>query len=375
MTRRPRAVFLSAVGGGPIERIVEAVHQYGAVDIRSLNAFSTVRWRALRGGGRTRSALARVVVFVGYPLRAVAAAWRADVVIASTNPFWLPAVLLVMRPVHRARVITLLYDLYPDSLGQLGSRWKAIVQVMHRMNRYWARSSDAIVFISEAMQDQVERRYRPLSPSCVLTTGGDLREFDELVSQPDLADWVSGRTLVSYVGNAGHVHDVRTLADALRTLLASHGDRVAVLISATGARAEELDALAATEPGVRCEGPLDDSRWRWVQVNTDISLVALGCGYESASMPSKYFSALSAGCAIAVVAPAASDLHGLTVKHGVGVAVEPGESVRLAALLAELIDSPSRLGEARERSRELARVHDVSALAVRWSDLVKSLAS
>lgn len=375
MTKQPKVVFLSAVGGGPISRIVDAIAERPRVEITTTSAFSTTQWKRLRGHGGIQFLAARLLMFFAYPLGAIVRASSAEVIIASTNPFWLPNVLLSTRRLHGCRVITLVYDVYPDSLGgdETSLRW--LRRLMHRLNQQWTMKSDAVVYISESMRDTLTGRYGTPDSTHVIVTGTDCSEFDEIPPQRDLEGWVNGKILISYVGNAGHAHDVETLIGVLSDLEGAFGDEVALLVAATGARAPRLaNALHQLNMALWTEPVLSEERWRWVQARTDIAAVTLAEETATGSMPSKFFSALGAGAAVLAVAPRTTDLYRLTESLGVGVAVEPGDPDAGARRVRELIQDRHLLNATKVRARNVALDRfDVSTLAATWESAIASV--
>jgi glycosyltransferase involved in cell wall biosynthesis len=374
VTSLPRVVFLSAVGGGPISRVVEAISRRGGVQIRTANCLSTIDWRRHRGAGGVQSLLARVTVFAFYPLLAMLRARGADVVIASTNPFWLPNLLLATRRLHGAAVITLVYDLYPDSLMDVRPLPQLIARTMHRLNRHWASQSDAVVFIASSMRSIVESRYGAPRRSEVLVTGADVDEFTDPLPQPDLERWVGDRVLISYIGNAGHVHDVDTFTDAAYRLSERYPHEIAFFVSASGGRAGRLLAAIGHLPYARVEPPLDEARWRWLQGRTDMAVVTLASGAAHASMPSKYYSALGAGCAIVAIAPMDSDVYQTTSDRQLGVAAVPGAVETVVRYVSDLVEDRDKLHCLHKRAAHTAKVDfDIHIIAGHWESLFSSL--
>lgn len=374
MRQQPRALFLSAVDGGPISRIVKAIKKGGQFDIEVVSALSTTRWMHHRNAGRINSLAARLLVLLFYPFVAAFRARNADVLIATTNPFWLPNLLLWTRRYHRAQIITLVYDVYPDSLTSRSSALAVIGRAMHALNRAWTQKSDAVVYISRGMQTALVRRYGQPRRSDVIYTGADPSEFQHGERQPDLEAWLGNRILISYVGNVGHVHEVDTIVSVLTELARTHGDQVAVLISATGARAADLVQGLANLPHVWTEPVLTNARWVWVLHRTDIAVASLSAAATTASMPSKFFSALAAGCAMFVVAPQDSDISRLTIELGVGACVEPGDVRRGVETLRGYLENRSTLQDIAGRATQAAHNRfDVSALAIHWQGLLHAV--
>ena len=89
-----KVTIASCTGGGPMERLARALTALG-VEAQVLEEFSDRRWRELmasRGFGRARARIGSMLVF---PFRAIAHGFfrRPGVLVATTNPFYLPLVL------------------------------------------------------------------------------------------------------------------------------------------------------------------------------------------------------------------------------------------------------------------------------------------
>lgn len=371
-----RVQLLSAVSGGPVSRLATHLTRSTPMTVSTRSIFTTIKWREHRGAGGIRSWAARLLVLFLYPWYALAAVLSADVVIATTNPFWLPALLIATRPVHRRPVVTLVYDVYPDSLELEAGSYPLIASAMRALNHYWMRRSDGVVFIADSMRDALVSRYGEPRQSRVIATGVDVAEFQTVVHQPDLEAWIGERTLVSYIGNAGRVHDVDTVAQALNEILNAVPDDVAIFISTSGERAPILLSCLENRDQVRVEDALSDERWAWLLQRTDLAVVSLNEATPFASMPSKFFSAIGAGCAVLAVAPESTDLHRLTAHHRIGVAVSPGDVETLTAIAVELIQDTSQLAEAKSRAARLsAEQYDLTVVGHDWWKLLREVAA
>lgn len=368
---RPRIAILSAVSGGPIDRLADHLQASGRVDVSVCSALTTISWRRWRGKGGMRSLMVRLLVLLAFPWYSLLTIREADVVVTTTNPFWMPNLVLITRRIHRRPVITLVYDVYPDSLGDPARLPAALARLLHTMNRSWMRRSDAVVFISEGMLAELTCRYGEPRRHRVIVTGTDVSEFEAPEPQLDLDAWASGRTMISYVGNAGHVHDIDTVSAVLRGTVRELPSDVAIFISASGVRAPVLQRALQGLPHVRFEGPLRDDRWAWVQARTDVAVVSLNADSAFSSMPSKYFSALGAGCAVCVIAPRTSDLYRLTERYAVGIAIEPGATTRGIDALSSLIRSPARLVASQSHAKQVAKERfDLGVISSLWINLV-----
>jgi len=361
-----------------MERLARALTALGA-EARILEGFSDRRWRGLmaRGGiGRARARIGSMLVF---PIRAVAHGFyrRPNVLVATTNPFYLPLVLIATRPLHRVPVVALVYDIYPDALEAAGvvDPQGLVARAAAGANRFWLSRADAVVFIGPEMAEHVCGRYG--SPPCweVIETGASVSEFDTVCAhaaddEGELERWCRGKIVVSYVGNLGQVHDWETMCRAVPRVLADPAlARLCFVVAASGAGAEYLarwwSDLAPDR--VRFEPPLPDPAWARLLSSSSIALVTLQDAASKTSIPSKTFSAMAAGNAVVAVAPAGSDLAVVVARERCGAVVSPGDVEGLVHALRGFCLHPEALCLARDRGRRaVAERYDVRVLAGRW---------
>ena len=125
------AEIFSSVGGGPHARLAHALDDIGiAAKVHSL--FTPESYRKHFKSGAIGRIGTRLASFALEPIGAFASALKASctssaghprhkpVVIATTNPFFLPHFLVATRPLHRCGVVALMYDIYPDALEVAG---------------------------------------------------------------------------------------------------------------------------------------------------------------------------------------------------------------------------------------------------------------
>jgi sugar transferase EpsL len=359
-----------------MERLARALTALG-VEAQVLEEFSDRRWRELmasRGFGRARARIGSMLVF---PFRAIAHGFfrRPSVVVATTNPFYLPLVLIATRPLHRVPVVALVYDVYPDALEVSGvaTPQGLLARIAAGANRFWLSRADAVIFIGREMAEHVRGRYG--SPPCseVIETGASVSEFDTVCAhdaESQLERWCRGKVVASYVGNMGQMHDWETVCRAVPRVLADPAlARLCFVVAASGAGAEYLarrwSGLAPDR--VRFETPMPDPAWARLLSSSSIALVTLKEAANKTSIPSKTFSAMAAGNAVVAVAPGGSDLAAVVAKERCGAVVSPGDVDGLVHALRGLALDPEALRVARDRGRgAVAARYDVGVLAGRW---------
>ena len=148
-------------------------------------------------------------------------------------------------------------------------------------------------------------------------------------------------------------------------------------------RLEQAKSEGRLSPGVILGGNLPDADWTEAMLGADIALVTMLPGAEKVLMPSKTYSALVAGQAILAIAPRASDLADLVLKHDCGWVIEP-ESIAagrpdagvagLKSLLKRLAAHPGEIQRKRENAYRAGHEHyDMAVVARQWDALLRSL--
>lgn len=321
--------------------------------------------------------------YIGYPWRI----WRAcsrpgtRVAIITSNTFYVPG--LIARSHHPDVVpVHLMYDLYPDALIHAGiireNGWA------DRLLGRWMRRSfvdaAANVFLGEHLLRYAEARHGKIPRAVVIPVGAEGAFFNDHfpMSRPD-----GVAPVIYYGGNLGRMHDVATFAGVLSAAEASHfvwkfqGNGGGML------RLAELKATGRLPEWVDVGGNLPDSAWAAAMLAADIALVTILPGAEAVVMPSKTYSALVAGQAILAIAPRASDLADLVLKHDCGWVIEP-EALAvgrpdqgiagLKSLLAHLAAHPEEILLKRQNAYQAGHAHyDMAVVAKQWDALLRNI--
>jgi len=363
---------LSSVRSDVLDDLVATIGRAPGLETSLGSAIDAGGWMRARGGGRVRSTLMRLRGLV-FPLTVDLHGRRggrrpADVIVATTNPFWLPTVVAWRA---RVPVVVLVYDVYPDSLVTRLSLPTPLVRLVDRLVGAGLRRADAVVMLGARMREALVARHALTGPTAVIATGGDPAVFvDAPVTDAALAARLEGRIVIGHVGNAGSVHDVATLAAAIRAVHLARPGRTAVVLATRGDRAAELLDPLAGLPDVEVLPPLDGPTWRWLTGRIDVTCVGLGPASGVVSMPSRVHSTLAAGGAVLAVAPAESDLADLVRGSGAGVVVAPGDVDGATAALAAFVDdAAARAGHA-TAARRAAERSNPEALAGAWADVI-----
>lgn len=364
-------LFVSCVDYAPLDGLVRALRRKGQT-AAVLAPYRDLEWRNLRSGGRLAGARARLVSLLWLPLRMLAAALRPGrrLIVATTNPFHLTWLAVLLRPLHRQPVVILAYDMYPDALEAAGmvapDSWRA--RLAARGNRFAFNRADGVVFIGERMKEHAVSRYGAARKSTVIPTGAS-----PVDDRPEAPGDTEHPVIFSYVGNLGHLHDWQTLATGIERLTRSQEAQFVIAASGAGGTAlKEVLRTRPVEPSVRLEPPLGEAEWQSLLATTSVSLVSLKSDARNVSVPSKLFSAMGAGNAILAVAPSDSDLADVVGRHGCGLVVEPGDVDGLIAAAEQVIADRSLLRKMQQNALTAVREeYSFDACGDKWLDFVR----
>lgn len=295
--------------------------------------------------------------------------------VITTNPFFLPYMATKLIRRRHAKTVQLLWDLFPDALIEAGvvNRDAPSISWLTRMTRKSLKGCDATVFLGDHLKSYAESVYGKASRGVVIPVGADGDPF--LDSPPGLDESHSALRLL-YCGNMGRMHDSNTISQALGRL-ATSSVRLSAKFFGTGQGFRVVqEAVGSGGGGVSVEfGPgLGDDRWVAAMKDASVALVTMRPGAERVVMPSKTYSALTAGQAILAVCPRESDLADLVHKYDCGWVVQPGNVKKLVELLEHICGNPQNVH--RKRLNAYSAGHEcfsAKVIARQWLELFQSM--
>jgi glycosyltransferase involved in cell wall biosynthesis len=327
-----------------------------------------------RAHGRLGRIRLRSRMYIVYPLRLFLRCrfnkGSANLVVCS-NTFYAPLVASFAQ--RRAKVIHLVYDLYPDALFAAGliPQDSASARLCDFLVSRTFRSATANVFLGQRLCSHAESRFGKIPRAYVIPVGADGTPF---ANHPPASPGNDGPLEILYCGNCGRLHDVDTLIAALREGDFRPGREVKLSFHASGPKFPQIRDLSrsvVSRPVVLSVGPyLEGLEWVEKMRKAHIALVTMCPGAEKVLMPSKTYSALVAGQAIIAICPRQSDLADTIVEHDCGWIVEPGDSRALRDVLEEIRSNPGDLQRKRENAFRVGHSKFSStAIAAKWRTL------
>lgn len=393
--RRPVFIFSSVSGGVFCETLAAEFTRRG----REVSVVSSLAlgeyWRAKR----VEPWRLRWTMYVTYPLRAfwMALKTKEALLIVTTNPFFLPALLAVVGRLRGNRVVHWLYDLYPEALEVAGvvSSTSLTARFLRLVARGNLRLTAATVFLGGFIERYVAGRYGapklarviPLGPAAEVST-----------TQQEPAASETDPVHIVYSGHLGAMHAVGALVDGFNAASVDSGagpeaERECKLtICADGSGFERLKAalarlgvavnvervlrLGGIRVRLRICGTLPAEEWKALMAGCQVALVLVGEGAERVVFPSKTFSALAFGHALAVIAPNPSDLQEVVEERRCGWFQElggrgVGSAEILSALIGQVLESgPEGLRRAQKGARAAAaELCDMRKIGDQWAEL------
>jgi glycosyltransferase involved in cell wall biosynthesis len=323
----------------------------------------------------------RALNYVSYMALALGEGVRArrpDIVLCMTDPPLVADVALAVARRFRAPLVVISQDVFPEvavELGRLQSR--TLVGLLRVLIRLYLRRADRVVAIGETMRERLVEKGAPAERVRVIPNWVDT---DALVPAPRPNAWARERRLddkfvVMHSGNVGHAQNLDALVRAatfLRDL-----DRLRIVVVGTGARHQELVALARRlevletvrflpyQPRERLSESLSTAH---------VHVVGLARGLAGYVVPSRLYGVLAVGRPVVVAADAESETARIVERVGCGVVVPPGRPELLAATIRQAHDGDLDLDELGRRGREwVTREAAASVAFARYRDVVHEL--
>ncbi len=299
----------------------------------------------------------RALKFIWFMIASLAVGLRAgsspDTVVA-TSPQPLTGVSgAVVSTLRRATFVFEVRDLWPETIvavSDIDSRLvvgtiEIIVKIIYRL-------ADNVVIVSRAFEDEVVAAgvdpegiwYHPngVDPSFVTD------QHNSAPLSDDIAEAVTNRFVVSYVGTIGRAHGLEVVLEAAEELEHDHDD-ILFLMVGYGAEKDELQQRARERrlSNVRFVGRKPKEMVPSILAATDVSLVHLKPrDLFDLFIPSKIFESMAAG--LPIVIGVGGEAERIVVEANAGLPFEPGDGEELATAIRELYNDPDRcqrLGE------------------------------
>ena len=255
----------------------------------------------------------------------------------------------------------LIYDIYPDALSSAGilSKHSRFADLWRKMNAFTLRGAEHVITITAGMAETL-RHQMPVGQYLKVSVIENWVDTDFIKPLPKSENPIirelnlQNKFIVSYAGSFGATHGVEsivTCADLLRDypdihfLLVGGGTKENAIRKIVREKALSNLTVLPYQP---------KERFRYVAAAPDVSLILLKSGVGRAIMPSKLYTALSAGVAVVAATESGSDLAQSVERDGYGVVIAPEDPKSMADSILHLAKDPKYLSGLKHNARSTA---------------------
>ena len=302
-----------------------------------------------------------------------------DVIVVKTDPPMFVVLAVVAARLKRAKLIVWLQDLYPEVAIELGVRglrgplgW-ALIQLRNMA----LRGADANVVIGVRMSDRlIAGGVRPFRIHLLPNWSDDSIEPLRSADSNSRKEWgIKDDVFVfGYSGNLGRAHEAETLLGAAKLL--QHRQDICFLFVGSGHESHYLKRAIAEaglenfvfqphQPRDQLSHSMAASDAHWLSLRPEL---------EGLIVPSKFYGIASAGRPVVAIVAKDGEIARAVNDLDCGYVVEPGDSARLAAVIAELADNPMHGQQLGQRARAGSDQKFARRLALkRWSWIIQKV--
>ena len=368
---------ISAIAGQPTyydRRCVEKeiVHR----GIRILRVGNT-QWDKNSVAGK----IANSVTFFGGALRRALSFPKGTIILAVTNPPFLPVGAYLISLLGRGKYICLIHDVYPDIAVRLGyiKAGGVLERLWSLVNRVvWGRA-EAIVVLGRDMEETIRAKLPPSERGKIvfIPNWSDGESIVPLCKEDNpflLEVGLDPSTfIVQYSGNMGLFHDMETIirgAALLKDL------SVRFLFIGGGGKREAMEAMAKSLGlgNVLFLPYQPKEKLRFSLSCSDVSLVCLEKGAEGLAVPSKYYGILASGRPVIALMDERAEIARSVRETGCGYVIPQGDAEGLAESIRFLFRNPEVRAEMGRRAREtLEKEYSREIISRRYFDLFQRI--
>jgi glycosyltransferase involved in cell wall biosynthesis len=340
--------------------------------VRVLRARSTAYDRT-----QLRHRIVNYVTYLGDTFVRASALERPDLVICMTDPPVVGDVALAVARRHRAPLLVISEDVFPEIATELGRLTNPVlVGVLRRLVGYYLKRANHVVAIGERMRARLVAKGAAPGRITVIPNWVDT---SAIVPGSRDTEWSREQELVDkftvmHSGNVGHAQNLDNLVRAT-TLLRDLGD-LAVPIVGFGARHAEIRELAERLEADKLMFLPYQPREVLPQSlgAAHLHYVGLAKGLSGFVVPSRVYGVLAAGRPVIVAADPDSETTRLVEEAGCGVTLPPDRPELLAGAIRDAHDGRLDLEQMGARAREyVVREADRSIALARYRALIDRL--
>lgn len=273
---------------------------------------SEERYRRLAKSNRLQKVWLRIQMYVLYPFLIVLKGLTGKgnaVFIVTSGTFYAPYLTKFFFRFKKTRVIHLLYDLFPDAIEVAGGIKPGSLSshLCGEVTKKNLIKLDGTVYLGKFLKEHAEFRWAKPTHAAIIDISTDLTLYPTTFQPSE----ISGKIIVHYGGQLGHMHDAHSIIESIKFVLDSElNTKVAFNFYVSGAQANFIEQELKNYP-VTIKAAIPTSTWIEDIQHFHLGLVSLSPGGATVCLPSKTYSMMAGGLAILGICPQWSDLAGL----------------------------------------------------------------
>jgi colanic acid biosynthesis glycosyl transferase WcaI len=305
---------------------------------------------------------------------------RPDIVISFDGyPLVGPLTSALIARHYKAKLVSVIYDLYPDIAVELGKlKNPGLVGFARKLELLTYRNSQRIVTLSEGFRKNLIREKnidaRKVAVIPVWLDAKDIRPLDRNNSWRLQMQIPPEKFVVLYAGTIGLVAGAEVLVQAARHL-SSHPDILFLLVGdGYGKEQVQSQVKELGLANVRFLPFQDRAILSEVQATADVSVVTLAPGRGRTSVPSKILGYMAANRPVVAAVDANCDTAILIRQAGCGIVVPPGDGAAIAEGVLGYYQETGKRKEAGEKGRAFYLEHFEKKVVIqKYNDLIMDL--
>lgn len=300
----------------------------------------------------------------------------ADIILVYGPPLVGPCLGALLKARHHAKLVNVVYDIYPDVAIETGKVTHPVVVAAARVaERAQYRASDMTIVLSEGFKALLAGRGVPPDKIAVVPVWLDPAEVKPM-DRDNAWRREHGipleKFVVLYAGTIGIVSGARMVADAA-AILRGRNDILFLFVgegeekAALQARAKQLGLSNMRFLPIQPRARLSE-----LQATADVGLVTLAPGRGRTSVPSKVLGYMAAGRPIIACVDQNSDTATELVSQGAGVVVPPGDPTALVRAVLTLAADPEARAKLGAAARAGMAKHAPSTVLEAYANVLAS---
>lgn len=268
-------------------------------------------------------------------------------VMVYSNPPVLPFLAVIAKKLYKCKVIFVSYDVYPEIATRSGaaSEGGIITKALKFSNKRVFKNADCVVAVCEDMKKYLEEN-REINPDGRVVNipnwyedKGAGEKIDpqstKLFTHIKKDDFV-----VSYLGNLGICQDEKTILQAIRAL--KENSKIKFVFAGHGNKMEALKETVKSEglENVTCFDFLHGEDFKAALAVSDCYIVSLVDGLLGLCAPSKAYSYMMQGRAVACIMHPESEIARDIIDNEAGGCFNCGEGEKMAEFFSYLQKNP-----------------------------------